>query len=319
MILITGATGFIGRHVLQRLMQNNTPLRVLLTEQQARRLPWDAEHPQAPEIVVGDILDEEAVYRATTGVHTILHLEGALWWGRLRDLERIEIAGTRNLVTQARAARVGRIIAMSQLGAATSSAYELHRAKGQVEQIIRNSGIAYTIIRAGVVYGMQDSFINHIAMMMRINPVFFLMPGQGEVVLHPIYIDDLTEALMRALENFKVIDRVVEIGGQEYTTLEDMLLTIMRVRGMSRIIIAAPPYLLRFFTAIYSRLFPRSLMTSHWLDILATNRTTQLSNMYDYFGFQPRRFEDTLMEYLPRQRLLWGALKRTFRRRPRSI
>lgn len=319
MILITGADGFIGKHLIARLMQSQIPLRVLLPEWRTRRLPWDADHPNAPQIIVGTILDEEAVFRAVTGVHTIIHLENALWWGRTRDLERIELGGTRNLITQARAARVGRLITMSQIGAASSSAYTLHRIKGQTEELVRNSGLAYTIIRAGVIFGDEDAFINHIAMMMSVNPLFFLMPGEGEVVLHPLYIDDLIEALMRSLENFKVIDRILEIGGQEYTTFEDMLLTVMRVTGTNRIIIAVPPYILRLLTAIYSLLLPRSLMTSHWLDILATNRATKLANMYEYFGFQPRRFEDTLLLYLPQKSLFWQAFRRSFRRRPRSF
>jgi len=319
MILITGATGFVGRNLIQQLMDEQLPLRVILTERQARRLPWDETHPYAPEIVIGNILDEEIVFRAVTGIHTIFHLINAMWWGRSRDFERVELDGTRNLITQARAARVGRLIALSHLGATPSSAFTLHRMKGQVEQLIRNSGLAYTIIRSGVVYGAEDHFINHMAMMIRANPFFFLMPGQGEVVVHPIYIDDLIKALSLSLESIHLIDRTIEIGGQEYTTLEDLILTIMRVTNSQRIIIPVPPYVLRGTTFVYDRLFPRSLMTSQWLDILATHRTTQLSNVYEYFQFQPRRLEDTLVTYLPKQRHLWRAFRSIFRRRPRPI
>lgn len=319
MILITGATGFIGRHVVAALMEQNLPLRCILTAWQARRLPWDAEDPRAPEIIVGNLLDDEAIFRAVTGAHTIIHLENAMWWGRQRNLERIEIAGTRSLITVARSARVGRIITLSHLGAAPSSAYILHRIKGQVEELLRNSGLAYTIIRSGIVFGPGDSFITNIAVMLRSNFLFFLMPGRGEVVLHPIYIDDLVRCITLSLEGVQTVDQTIEVGGPEYVTLEDMLLTIMRVTGMQRLIISVPPYLLRFISALYSFILPRSLVTSQWLDILATNRTTQLGNVYQYFGFQPRRFEDTLVTYLPQQPHWWNLFRNTFRRRPRSI
>lgn len=319
MILITGATGLVGRHLVRRLMAEGIPTRCLLTERRARRLPWDENDAHAPEIVLGNVLDEEAFFRAVTGVHVVIHLENALWWGRRRDLERVEVSGTRQLVTVARSARVGRIITLSQLGATPSSAYTLHSIKGQVEEIVRNSGVAYTIIRTGVVYGEDDSFINHIASILSTNPLFFLMPGFGEVVLHPIYIDDLVEALFRSLNLMHLVDHVIDIGGPEYTTLEDMMFTIMRVTGMQRYIISVPPYMLRWITSIYSRILPRSLMTSHLLDILATNRTASLGSTYNNFGFHPRRFEETLLTYLPKRRHFLRVFRDTFRRRPSSV
>jgi uncharacterized protein YbjT (DUF2867 family) len=318
MILVTGATGFIGRHLVKHLLDLGLPVRCLLPESRAKRLPW-TNLERMPDIVIGNLLDEESLYQAVTGVHSIIHLENAQWWGRERNLERIELAGTRNLVTVARSARVGRIITLSHLGASASSAYTLHRIKGQLEDIIRNSGLAYTILRSGIVFGEDDAFINHIAMMFVSNPFLYLMPGEGEVALHPIYIDDIVECLARSLESLDAVDANLEVGGPEYITYEDLLYTVMRVTGMYRLIIAIPPYLMRFMTRVYSFFFPRSLTTPQWLDILATNRTTQLGNVYNYFGFRPRRLEDTLVGYMPKRNYLWDLLRYSVRRRPRSL
>jgi uncharacterized protein YbjT (DUF2867 family) len=212
MILVTGATGFIGRHLVKQLIADGRRIRCLLPEDKLKDLPWD----NPPEIIVGNLLDEEVLFKAVTGVHTIIHLQSGQWWGRPRDLERIELVGTRNLITAARSTRVGRIITISQLGASSSSAYTLLRIKGMVEELIRSSGLAYTIIRSGIVFGEDDAFVNHIAMILRTNPVLFLMPGQGEVVLHPIYIDDLIVAVSRSLELIDVVDTTIDVGGPEY-------------------------------------------------------------------------------------------------------
>ena len=319
MILITGATGFIGRHIVRQLLADGLPVRCLLTEARSHNLPWDTQSENAPEIVIGDVLNDEAIFRAVTGVHTIIHLENAMWWGSERNLERIELSGTRNLISVARSARVGRIIYLSHLGAAPSSAYVLHRIKGQAEEIIRNSGLAYTILRSGIVFGEDDAFINHIAMMLSSNPIFFLMPGQGEVGLHPIFIADLVKCVKLSLESINAVDHTIEVGGIEYITFEDLLLTIMRITGMPRLIIPLPPYLMRFITSIFSGIFRRTLMSPQWLDILATNRTTSLGNVYDHFGFRPRRIEDTLLTYLPEKNHLVDLVRYTFRRRPRGI
>lgn len=315
MILVTGATGFIGRHLVNQLEADGRRIRCLLPEDKLKNLPW--ENP--PEIVVGNLLDEEILFKAVTGVHTIIHLQSGQWWGRPRDLERIELVGTRNLITAARAARVGRIITVSQLGASSSSAYTLLRIKGMTEELVRSSGLAYTIIRSGIVFGEDDAFVNHIAMILRTNPFVFLMPGQGEVVLHPIYIDDLVEALVRSLELIDIVDSTVDIGGPEYITVEDLINTVMRVSGTHRLILPVPPYMMRWLTAIYSRVLRRSLLTAQWLDILATNRTAPLGNAFNYFGIHPRRFEDTLLTYMPGKRYWWPMLRYTWRRRPKGI
>ena len=315
MILVTGATGFIGRHVVQRLMADGRRVRCLLSEDMLPHVPWS----DSPEIIVGNLLDEEMVFKAVTGVHTIIHLRSAQWWGRPRDLERVELVGTRNLIAAARAARVGRIITVSQLGASSSSAYTLMRIKGIAEELIRSSGLAYTIIRSGVVFGEDDAFINHIAMMLRSSPFVFLMPGRGEVVVHPLYIDDLVEAIVCSLEAIDTVDASVDIGGPEYITLEDLIRTVMRVSNSYRIILPVPPYVVRWLTAFYNRIFPRALITAQWLDILATNRTAPLGNTYNYFGVHPRRLEDTLLTYMPGKRYWWPMVRYTLRRRPKGF
>ncbi|GAB4334190.1 MAG: hypothetical protein Kow00117_17790 [Phototrophicales bacterium] len=317
MILITGARGHVGRNLVQQLMQDGHKLRVLLTSDE--QLPWDVQDPHAPEIIIGTLMDDEALFAATSGVHVVFHLENAMWWGRTRDLERVELVGTRNLVAAARAARVGRIITLSHLGASPSSAFTLLRIKGQQEALIRDSGLAYTIIRPGIIYGTEDAFVNHLAMVMSTNPFFFVMPGYGEIILHPLYIDDLIKALQISLDKIDTVDEVIEIGGAEYITFEDLVWTIMRVTGFYRPIIKVQPYMMRWLTTLYGFLFSRTLITPQWLDILAASRTAPLGNMYRYFGFQPRRFEDTLMTYLPQKSFFFSALRYAFKRRPRSI
>lgn len=314
MILVTGSTGFIGRHLVARLVSDGRRVRVLLPPKAAIPASWG----ESVEVLRGSLHDEEGMFRAVSGTHTIIHLENAQWWGRRRDLEQVELEGTRAVVAAARAARVGRMIAVSHLGAAPSSAYALLRYKGLVEETIRNSGLAFTIIRSGVVFGEEDAFINHLAMQLAATPFVFLMPGRGEVSLHPLHIDDLVTAIVGALDNMDTVDATLEIGGPEYISLEDLLFTVMRVTGISRIIVPTPPYILRWILAVYSRLLPRSLITTQWLDLLATNRTARLGNLYQYFGFQPRRLEDTLLTYMRGKRYYGRGLRYSIRRRPKA-
>jgi uncharacterized protein YbjT (DUF2867 family) len=300
MILVTGATGFVGRTLVKQLAANGYSVRILVEPSRRVRRRRDEELPdqiaehitQAP----GSIHDIESLHSAMIGVHTIYHLASAQWWGKPDDLERIDLKGTSNLITAARSARVGRLVVMSHLGASPSSAFTLLRAKGRVEELVRASGLPFTVFRSGIVFGKGDSFVNGIARLLRRYPLFFLQPGHGEGLLHPIYIDDLVEALVRSMENLNTVDQTIEIGGPEYMTFNEMVRTVMRVTRTYRSLLSVPPHTLRMIVSV----LPFAPMTAQWLDILASNRTAPLGNMFDVFGIRPVRFEDTIITYMKR-------------------
>lgn len=314
MILITGATGLVGRQLVPQLVGAGWPVRVIVPPRRGGRLPrlpWPDDLPV--DMIAGDLDDLSSLHEAMQGVHTVFHMASAQWWGSRRDLERVDIQGTRNLIAAARAARIGRLYYLSQLGAEPSSAYTLMRIKGQVEGLIRNSGVAYTVMRCGVIFGPEDRFINGIAMLLHTNPVFFFQSGHGDSLLHPLYVKDLVQALVNSLESIDLVDSTIEIGGGEYLTYNEMVRTVMRVSGARRVIISVPPYLLRSVNRLVSRVVRRWPMTPQWFDILASNRTAQLGNLYDTCGVRPVRFEDTLLTYMPQRhyglemlRFLWS-------------
>lgn len=316
MILITGATGFVGRALVEQLTKSGLPVRVLLPAHGSRS---SRRHlPETVTVIPGSIHDADSLHQAMSGVHTVFHLASAQWWGRRRDLDEIDVKGTRNVITAGRSARIGRLMYMSHLGASPSSAFMLLRAKGQAEELVKSSGLAYTIFRSGIVFGPEDTFVNGIALLLRTNPLVFVEPGNGEGLLHPIFIDDLVQGLVRSLENLNTVDQVVEVGGPEYMTFDEMSRTVMRVTGAPRMIASLPPHLMRTLTGLLTRIVPRWPMTPQWLDILAANRTAPLGNMFDFFGIHPVRFEDTILTYMHGRRYFPELIRMTLRRHSQS-
>src|SRR5574341_1300454 len=173
MILVTGATGFVGRALVPRLVEGGATVRCLIRPStQSPRLP--KEIPL--QVAITPITDFRGVRAAMVGVDTIIHLASAEWRGARGSLQRTDIEGTRKLLEAAKEAGAGRIIYLSHVGADRSSAFEVHRVKGYVEEMIRRSEIPYTIFRSTLLYGEEDSFANCIAMALATMPSVFLMP-----------------------------------------------------------------------------------------------------------------------------------------------
>lgn len=312
MILITGATGLIGKQLVTRLLAADQPVRVIVSPSRLHgthtsHLPWSG----VAEVVPGELTNADVLHQVLADVHTVFHLAGAQWWGRRRDLQRVDVLTTQAVIAAARAARVGRIVIVSHLGAAQSSAFTLLQIKGQVEELVRTSGLAYTIIRSGVVFGPDDRFVNGIATLLRANPFVYFQAGQGETLLNPLYVADLAEALARTLALLDTVDQTIEIGGPEYLSYNELIRTVMRVTGAPRNIVSLPPYLMRSWTGLTRRLFPHWPVTGQWYDMLAANRTASLGTLETVFGIQPARFEDTILTYMRQRRYapqLWRAV-----------
>jgi len=318
MILVTGALGFVGRHLVEKLISEGESVRVLVPERWHNRLPYPDEVTEKLDVFEGSLFDPTALFRSMNGVHTVIHLASAQWWGRTADLEYVDLQGTQNLIKAARSARLGRLMILSHIGAEPASAYPLMRVKGQVEQAIRNSGLAYTIFRCGILFGKDDRFVNNIAMALRGNWFFFLQPGDGEALLAPLYIDDLTQAIYNGLELMDLVDQTVELVGAEAMTYNEMLRTVMRVSRCQRSLVSLPPYMLRALSS-FLRLLPiRAPLTPQWYDILAGNRTADFGNLYNYTQVRPRRFEDTLLTYMPQRRYWFRWVRFLLSRRRRN-
>ena len=313
MILITGAGGYIGQRLVARLVRENWPLRCLIAQQHERGF----SHNQDVELHVHNAPDDALWSQLVEGIDCIIHLRSAHWWGRSEDLYSVEILDLQALLRAARSAGVGRIITLSHLGATLTSGIGTLRLKAEVEELLKTSGLAYTIIRSALVYGEDDSFICHLAALLRANPLFFLQPGQGGYLQQPLHVNDLVEALARSLRRIDIVDDIVNVGGPEYMTFSELLQTIMRVTKMPRSLISVPPYFLRLLAQLFSHILPRSLITDQWFDLVTVSRTTSIQNLRRTFDIQPKRLEDTLRLYLSDKNHLRCLFARSFRKRPR--
>ncbi len=301
MILVTGATGFVGRALLPRLTEAGYPVRCLLRpSRHTPRLPKGV----SVQAALATLDDERAVRAAMEGVETVIHLAGAEWRGLTGDLLAVDIAGTRALAQAAKDAGVGRFIYLSHLGADRASAYPVLKAKGIAEEYIRQAGVPYTTVRSAMLFGAEDIFVNVLAAMLRMAPGVFLMPGDGRTALQPLWVDDLATCLEWSLHDTSYLNQTIEVGGPEFVTLRGMIDIVLEALGAHRLVVPVRPVYLRAGAWLLEQALPRSPLTTRWLDYLAISRTCELTSVTRHFGLKPARFTPGNLSYLRGKRWL---------------
>ena len=301
MILVTGATGFVGRALLPRLVEGGHTVRVMLRPaRQSPRLPKGVP----VQVALAHLDDERSLRAAVSGVDIVIHLVGAEWRGPEADLLVTDAGGTRRIAEAAAAAGVKRFIYLSHLGADRASGYPVLKAKGIAEEFIRQTGVPFTILRSAMLFGPDDIFVNVLAALIKLGPGVFLMPGDGRTALQPLWVDDLATCIEWSLAEGSLLNQTVSIGGPEFVPLRSMVDIVMDVLGVSRLVVPVRPIYLRGGAWFLEQLLPRSPVTTRWLDYLAISRTCELTSVTRHFGLKPARFSPATLGYLRHKRWL---------------
>ncbi len=263
-VLVTGATGFIGPHVVHALRARETPVRALVRRpDRARRLAaWGVELAQ------GDVTDPPSLRAACEGVDVVVHLV-AIIRGRPADFERIMAQGTRDLVAAAQVAGVGRFVLASALGLdeRTKDVVPYYAAKWEMERAVLDSGLEYVILRPSFVFGKDGGVLPMFVRMARYLPVTPIV-GPGTQRLQPIWVDDLAECYAQAVSLPAAAGRTFEVGGPDAPTWNEFWDRLKRVLGVRRPNVHVPFGVLRVQAALTERL-PGAPVTRDQLTQLA--------------------------------------------------
>ena len=291
-ILITGGTGFVGRHIVDQLI-NEHDLAVLQREGR------DASLPDGVRIIPGDVTDAGSLEGKLAGFDAVIHLVAVIEEHGDATFDRVIRQGTENILAAAQRAGVPRFIHMSALGAQDNPAYPYHQAKWRAEQAVRSSAFDWTIFRPSVIFGKGDGFITVLAGVVRQFPITPIA-GSGAAKFQPVQVDDVAGCFVRAVNDPETTSgQVYELGGARQYSYEEMIDIIARHERVKRSKVHIPLPLMKAVVTLSAPL-PKAIrppVTAEELKMLSLDNSTDHSATGDLLGRTPVALEDGI-DYL---------------------
>lgn len=295
MILVTGGTGFVGTNLLKALAGTSLKARALA------RHPEDAAdlgEKTGCELVRADVTDAASLDAAFDGVDAVIHLVGILVEPRGVTFREVHVEGTRNVVEACRRNGVKRYLHMSALGTRAGARSEYHRTKWQAEELVRSSGLDYTILRPSVIFGPGDMFTNMFAGFVRRFPLV-VIPGSGKNLFQPVFIKNVAGAFVSALDMNETIGKVCELGGPERLTFDDVIEKIARALGRKPPAkVHMPMPLMRVGAGLAETVLPTPPITRDQLLMLEEDNVTDNNALTGVFHIEPTGFVEGMKTYL---------------------
>lgn len=282
MILITGATGFLGRHLVRRLVGAGETVRCLVRAE-SPGMTW--LQAQAVEVVPGHLLDADAVAAACRASRQIVHLAAPVHEGGDAVVERSNRRGAEILVDAARSARVERVLMVSPLGTASSAGLPFLRSRGAAEDYLRESGLPFVILQSSLMFGQGDRLISGMIRLLQ-RTGLLLIPGTGKTMLQPIWVGDMVSCLLRALYDEAALDRTIPIGGPQHLTYEEVADQVAKMLNVPRMKIHLSRRAVAWIARLLEGLGQNPFLGYRHLELLEVGTITALDAVKRSFGFQ---------------------------------
>ena len=293
LIAVTGATGFVGRHITAVLARRGHAIRALVRDPlRARTLA-----SLGVELVPGDLADADALTTLMHRANAVVHLVGIIVEIGPATFHAVHVEGTRRVVEAARRAGLERFVHMSAVGARDEPrATSYHRTKWHAEELVRASGLSHAVFRPSIINGPESAPIRTLARLHRWSPVVPVF-GDGHFPTQPVWVEDVALAFASAVEQ-PGLGGAFELGGPQVLTYEEFLLAIGRAAGHPRPLVHVPLALARAAAGAFDLLGAAAPLTSDQLQMLVEGSATPGNAIESVFGIQPAPFEQTLIRYL---------------------
>ncbi len=252
--------------------------------------------PHLIETLPGDLLNPRDVENAIQGCDAVINAVGVIAEAGKNTFFNVHVKALRHTVECSKKGNVKKYILVSALGTREGAESEYHKTKFQGEQILRESGIPFTIFRPSVVFGEKDRFINLLAKMVRRLPIVPVL-GDGRNKFQPIYVRELARMVSEALGSECCTNRTVSVGGKKAYSYDQILSLLAELLGVGqRVFLHVPMGLLKF----PAYLLKVPINYDQWLMLKEDNvlSAEEYENFRSLFDFEPSTLEEILPNYI---------------------
>jgi uncharacterized protein YbjT (DUF2867 family) len=236
-VAITGGTGFVGGHLARRLTSEGNEV-VLIARGMDQREPEIYKLKNAV-FFPSDLSSQSELEKAFTGCDSIVHCAGINREIGKQTYERVHVEGTRNVIEAARQAGVRKLVLLSFLRARPNCGSGYHESKWAAEELVRASGLDYTIFKAGVIYGLGDHMLDHLSHALHTFPVFALV-GMKDRPVRPLAVEDLAGIIEASLTDLRLSRKTIAIAGPEEMLLGEAVRRVSKTIGRHPLMIRLP-------------------------------------------------------------------------------
>jgi NADH dehydrogenase len=286
-VLVTGGTGFVGRHLLPRLEREGFDVAILAREQ--------PRTSSGAAFVHGDVADVASLRSAMDGVDAVVHLVAIITERRSQTFDRVNVSGTENVIQAMKLAGVRRLVHQSALGAGPDQRFPYLRSKWLGEETVRASGLDHTVLRPSVLHGESAGFFRPIVWTLRWAPLYPMVAG-GATRFSPLWIEDLASCVVSCLRG-EGVGATLDLGGPEVLTFSDIVRLVMETLGKRRRVVDVPVWAARPFAAVQG-LRRDPLVTNQQLDMVVLDNACDPRSVTDAFGFVAAAMRETDLRWL---------------------
>ncbi len=265
-VAITGGTGFVGGHLARALLAEGHE--VVLISRGVDRRDEGVRHAAGARFIAASSADEDRLAAAFEGCAGVAHCAGINRQIGRQTYARVHVAGTAAVVAAARRAGVRKVVLMSFLRARPDCRSAYHESKWAAEELVRSSGLDYTVLKASVVYGRGDHLLEHLTRAFYTFPVFPLV-GLRPRTMRPTAVHDLVRVMCAALVDGRLSRQTVAVVGPEELPDREAVLRVAAAVGRRPRVFRLPVVLHYVFAWCFERLMTVPLVSIAQVRILS--------------------------------------------------
>src|SRR5579884_1453321 len=283
MILVTGATGFVGRTLVRRLVKEGEHPRCLVRDEARAQQVL----PAGVDLVAGNILHPETLAAACAGIDVVV--DSSFMTAELKPrgeetYDNVNVSGTANLVDAVKRAGARRFIAVSGLGIKPDKPGTYMQGRYLAEETIKGSGLGWSIIQPSIQFGQGAAFFKGLADLIRKVPVVVPVAGSGKEPFQPIWVEDVATCLLQMIRDPKRDGQTYIVGGPEILTYNQILDLLMDTLNTYKLKVPGPRPFVWLGAALMQAILPRPPITTAALELFKFPNTTDIDSVEKQFG-----------------------------------